>query len=33
MVLWKDGDVSGTLLEELTPKPRPWWVRLLGIKA
>ena len=33
LVLWKDGDVSGTLLEELTPKPRPWWARLLGIKA
>jgi len=33
LVLWKDGGVSGTLLEELTPKSRPWWARLLGIKA
>nr|WP_158540219.1 hypothetical protein [Thermus aquaticus] len=30
LVLWKDGGVSGTLLEELTPKSRPWWARFLG---
>jgi hypothetical protein len=31
LVLWKDGGVSGgALLEELTPKPRPWWARLFS---
>jgi|FaiFalDrversion2_1042247.scaffolds.fasta_scaffold02585_4 hypothetical protein len=30
LVLWRDGGVSGSLLEELTPKSRPWWARFLG---
>jgi hypothetical protein len=33
LVLWRDGGVSGTLLDELTPKPRPWWARLLGARV
>jgi hypothetical protein len=33
LVLWKDRGVSGPLLEELAPRPCPWWARLLGIKA